>query len=113
MPRAEEATGVRYKLATYSLNPFHESGGPKAKGFAEILGITIASIDYLEVEIHMAIQVSPIAAVRESPFGVRCVVSFPLRGTGAHCSRVVSVRTIWEIKSPNSPPRLVNAFLKP
>jgi hypothetical protein len=79
MPRAEEATGVRYKLATYSLNPFHENGGGKAKGFAQILGITIASIDYLEAEICMAIQVRPITAVRESPFGVRCVVAFPLQ----------------------------------
>lgn len=37
LPRAEEAIGVRYKLATYSLDPFHEDGGPKAKGFAQIL----------------------------------------------------------------------------
>ena len=105
--------GVRYKLATYSLDPFHEDGGPKAKGFARILGITIASIDYLETEICMAIQVSPIAAVSESPFGARCVVEFPLQGVGVLCNRVVNLRTIWEFSSPSAPPRLVTAFLKP
>jgi hypothetical protein len=46
LPRAEEATGVRYKLATYSLAIDHRDGGPKAQAFAAILGISQHSIQY-------------------------------------------------------------------
>ena len=44
LTRAEEASGVREKLSGYSLNTSHEDGGPKARGFELILGITIADI---------------------------------------------------------------------
>jgi hypothetical protein len=37
LPRAGETFGVRYKLATYSLNTANEIGAPKARGFALIL----------------------------------------------------------------------------
>jgi hypothetical protein len=39
-PRAEDAFGIQEKLAGYSLNPHHEDGGPKARSFGRILGIT-------------------------------------------------------------------------
>jgi hypothetical protein len=52
LPRAAEAFGVRVKLETYSLDIAHKDGGPKAKGFKRILGITIEDIGYLEGAIH-------------------------------------------------------------
>jgi len=48
LPRAVYAFGTHVKLATYSLNVTHKDGGPKARGFEKILGITIEHIDYLE-----------------------------------------------------------------
>lgn len=114
LPRADEAIGVRQKLETYSLDLTHEDGGAKALGFVQILGITLASVDYLETEIQRAVQVHPISAVKAgSPFGLRCVVVFPLRGLDMHRLRVVPLRTVWEFASPLSCPRLVTAFLKP
>ncbi|HSS43336.1 MAG TPA: hypothetical protein VLK37_12400 [Solirubrobacterales bacterium] len=113
LPRAEEATGVREKLASYSLNTDHHSGGPKARGFAVILGITMDSINYLEAEMRLAITRYPItAAVDNQPYGWKCVVDFPLEGIGRYSGRVAKVRTVWELTSPILPPRLVNAFLK-
>ena len=114
LPRAEEAAGIRTKLRLYCLDEFHESGGAKALGFSQILGITIESIDYLEARIRGAILLHPISAVRrQSPFGVACVVEFPLRGIGAHSHRVVLLRTVWELPDHASAPRLVTAFLRP
>lgn len=104
---------MRYKLATYSLDPDHRFGGPKAQGFARILGITPASIDYLEAQIHAGIRVHPIAAVVENrPYGLNCVVEFPLRGVGAYRHRTANLRTIWEVHGLVHAPRLINAFLK-
>jgi hypothetical protein len=63
LPRAEEAYGIREKLARYSLNPSNKRGGPKARGFALILGVTIDSIDYVETQIRLEIQRYPIKTV--------------------------------------------------
>jgi len=83
LPRAAQATGVRYKLATYSLAPDHRDGGPKAKGFAEMLGISLRSIRHLENEIKAGILEVPISATRPNPpHGIHCVVEFPIRGLG-------------------------------
>ncbi len=74
---------MRRKLATYSLDMGHEVGGPKALGFALILGITIDAVDYLEEEIRIGILKTPVSAVRMNPpHGVNCVVDLPLRGLG-------------------------------
>ncbi len=43
LPQVAEALGVREKLSDYSLNVTHEDGGPKARGFERILGITIVA----------------------------------------------------------------------
>jgi hypothetical protein len=113
LPRASEAIGIRQKLIDYSLDPSHKVGGPKAVGFARILGITLHSVDYLEAEIEAGILVTPIRSTRENPpHGINCVVEFTLRGIGPHRRRAAALRTIWELTDPQSAPRLVNAFLK-
>ena len=111
LPRAAEACGVRRKLETYSLNPFHESGGPKARGFAQLLGITIESVDVLEVAIHRAILQTRISSVRKNrEGGFNCVVDFAMRGRGSRSEKFVLIRTVWELTSSTSRPRLVTAF---
>jgi hypothetical protein len=114
LPRAEEATGVQDKLATYSLNPAHEEGAAKARGFALILGIAPDSIDYLAAEIHRGICESPVAVVRvKHGFGVACAVDMPIRGLGRRSTRIVALRTAWLIESAEVPPRLTSAYLRP
>jgi hypothetical protein len=114
LPNAGAAAGVRYKLATYSLNVAHESGGAKARGFDLILGITIESIDYLEAQIYSGIRKSPVVVVRPNPlFGANCAVDLPLRGIGAKRARVVTLRTAWLLERVESPPRLPSAYLRP
>lgn len=106
--------GVRVKLLTYSLDLSHDVGGPKARGFAHLLGITLESIDYLEGELHRAAQEVPISSVRENYHGgLNCVIEFPLRGRGRWADRVVNTRSVWELAAPGLPPRLVTAFLRP
>jgi hypothetical protein len=114
LPRAAEAFGVREKLAGYSLNMTHEKGGPKARGFEQILGITIDAIDYLEAQILARILDTPITKVRDNPpHGVNYVVEIQVRGIGAKADRVITVRTVWIVSAPGDAPRLVNAFPKP
>ncbi len=105
---------MRYKLATYSLNVAHERGGPKARGFMLILGITIEAIDYLEAQIVARVLDTPICEVRDNGlYGVKCTVDMPIGGIGAKADRIVNVRTVWAFDRPGAPPRLVNAYPKP
>ena len=114
LPRAAEAFGVRVKLETYSLDPTHDDGGPKARGFEMILGITINEIGYLEGAIYTGVLLVPVSEVRDNaPWGIKCAVTVPVRGIGAKANRVVNVRTVWAYDHPGAPPRLVTAIPKP
>ncbi len=114
LPRGAEAFGVRRKLEAYSLDINHDDGGPKARGFERILGITIDAIDYLEAQILARILDTPISEVRDNaPHGVNCVVDMPIAGIGAKADRVATVRTVWIFDRPGAPPRFVTAIPRP
>lgn len=114
LPGAVEAVGVREKLVGYSLDLTHEIGGPKARGFEAILGITVADVDYLERTLLVGIVTAPVVEVRaNAPYGLLCVVAVPVRGLRDKHKRMADVRTVWEIAVAGQPPRLVSAFLKP
>jgi hypothetical protein len=114
LPRAADAFGVRVKLETYSLDPDHESGAPKARGFQLILGITIDAIDYLEAQILARVLDTPVSDTRDSlPYGVKYTVDMPIRGIGAKADHLANVRTVWLISTAGDPPRLVSAYPKP
>jgi hypothetical protein len=114
LPRAEDAFGVRAKLAGYSLDVTNLVGGPKARGFVQILGITISDIDYLEEAIRAGICTQLVSEVRDnSPYGINCVVEVPVRGIGTKSTRIINVRTVWTLKARKAQPRLVSAFPRP
>jgi hypothetical protein len=111
LPRASEAFGVHIKLQTYSLDVNHKKGGPKARGFEKILGITIEDIDYLEGAIYTGVLLVPVSEVRDNePWGIKCVVEIPVRGRGEKAGRLVDVTTSWELRTSDAAPRLVTAF---
>lgn len=113
LPRAAEAVGVRRKLSTYSLDVAHESGGPKARGFEKILGITIRDIDYLEGAIQTGVQLVVVSEVRDRlPHGFVCGVRVPVRGLGAKSDRTGMVTTAWILDGAGAVPRLVNALIR-
>jgi hypothetical protein len=114
LPRAADAFGARIKLQAYSLDFTNKVGGPKARGFERILGITIDAIDYLEAQILARILDTPVSEIRDNPpHGVNYVVNIQVRGIGAKADRVANVRTAWIIASPGDAPRLVTAYPKP
>ncbi len=114
LPRGAEAFGVRYKLDTYSLDPTHKRGGPKARGFELILGITIDAIDYLEAQILARVLDTPVSTIEDNPpYGINCVVDMLIGGIGAKADRIVNVRTVWTFDQPGASPRLLSAYPKP
>ncbi len=114
VPLAADSFGVHVKLETYALDVAHKDGGPKARGFERILGITIEDIDYLEGAIYTGVVLAPVSEVRDNPpWGIKCTVIIPVRGRAEKTGRIVNVTTVWEIAADGQPPRLVNAYCKP
>jgi filamentous hemagglutinin len=114
LPRAREAAGIRRKLLDYSLNPAHERGGPKARGFERILGITVDHVDHLEAEIRAGILIVPVSSIRGAiPTGFNCVVDVPIGGHGAKSHRLIAVRTVWLLAEETAAPRMTTAFVRP
>jgi len=104
---------VREKLATYSLALDHDSGGPKAYLFRQMLGITLAEIEHLVAEIHDGLPSHPVTRVTVKPDAtVTCGVLVPVRGVGIHQGRVMAVTTGWELRYVGDRPRLVTAYIK-
>jgi hypothetical protein len=105
---------VREKLASYVLDTEHEVAGPKARGFALILGITLRDLGHLEAEIRAGILNRSISSVRDNPpHGTNCVVEVPVHGVRDKRERIVNVRTVWELTGRETPPRLVSAYPRP
>lgn len=112
LPRAAQATGVREKLLGYSLDVDHRLGGPKARGFERILGISIADVEYLAGAIESAVLQVAVGEVRDNaPYGVICVVPILVRGLGVRSDRVATVATAWELTGEAAAPRLVTAYI--
>lgn len=104
---------MQEKLAAYCLNPDHEIGGPKARGFRQLLGIGLADIEYLVDALQTGVRSAPVVRVRDNaPFGVLCEVHIPVAGLGEHHYRILAVMTAWELRHPSDPPRLVTAYVK-
>jgi hypothetical protein len=113
LPRYDEPVGIEEKLREYSLLLDHKRGGPKANGFWVILGIGPESLDYLAHQIRDGVVHTPISSIRVRPSGAAaCTVQFHIAGPGSYSHRTASLRTVWVLDTPSSPPRLITAFLR-
>jgi hypothetical protein len=113
LPRYDEPARIEEKLSNYSLVPAHEVGGPKANGFLAILGIDLASLDYLDARIRDGIAHTPISKIepREADAWA-CTVRFQIAGVGHYSHREAWLRTGWLVDEPGARPRLSTAFLR-
>jgi len=105
---------VRKKLLAYSLDIAHQHGGPKARGFERILGITVEHVDHLEGEIRAGILTEPVSAIRAAiPTGFSCVVEVKVRGLRPEKRASGHGKNSRLLTGPGAPPRMTTAFPKP
>jgi hypothetical protein len=107
LPNGEFAEIQMEKLIGYCLNPNHSSGKHKAKVFAAVLDITAENAEVLLQLIQRAAIEGTVVQQNPTEFGILFKVDWVIPETNQ-----VVLRTLWEIKSGNSYPRLVSAFIK-
>ena len=106
LPNGNRAEISRQKLIGYCLNSNHSSGKHKAKVFASALGITADNVDDLYHLIQAAAIEGEVIQQNTTEFGQQFKVDWMIPNTNQ-----IKLRTIWEINTTNSNPRLISAFI--
>lgn len=96
------------KLTGYILNPAHPVGRNKARVFKAALGIGAGEADWLAAALLDAASTCEAVVERVDGFGTHYSIDFVLSLKG----RVAPVRSFWVMRSGESDPRFVSAFVK-
>lgn len=108
LPNVELAVVPAAKLRDYVLNPAHPQGGPKARVFAAVLGLTRADWGYLREQLLAGVKVAPAAPRGSTQWGELHEALVEVRGGGG---RVVWVRTGWILRFDDERPHLTTAYV--
>ena len=96
------------KLRDYVLNPAHPQGGPKARVFAAVLGLTRADWQYLRQQLLAGVLAAPATPRGTTPWGQLYEVPLEVHGSSGQVARV---RTGWIIRSGDVRPHLTTAYV--
>lgn len=107
LPNAENATVEIAKLRDYSLDATHEEGQHKAHVFAAALGICKDDADWLRESLLEAVRHHECERGRNTAFGQRYVLDFPLTHAGA----TARVRSVWNVQPGETFARLITCYV--
>ena len=107
LPNAEQAIVEIAKLRDYSLDDTHEEGKHKARVFAAALGIGGDDAHWLREKLLDAAQRYECVRGRNTPFGQRYVLDFPLTKGG----REARVRSVWNVRPGETVRRLITCHM--
>ena len=107
LPNGRHALIPMSKIVGYCLNTNHHTGKHKARVFASALGITASNAERLQTLVRKAAIEGEVVSQLETNTGQQYKVDWEVPD-----SDQVILRTIWEIASSSSHPRLVSAFIK-
>jgi hypothetical protein len=108
LPHADLAQVSAAKLRDYVLNPNHLQGGPKARVFAAVLGITRTDWQYLRRQLLTGVRAAPAHLRGTTSWGDLYAVALDVTGPAG---RVHRVRTGWIIRTGEDRPHLVTAYV--
>lgn len=115
-----EIRGLRSRPGRCSLAAAPRSSRPKpsreqdrrSRSIEQILGISIADVEYLAGAIESGVLQVTITNIRNNrPYGLICEIPILVRGLGPKNDRVATVTTVWELAETETAPRLVNAYI--
>jgi len=103
LPGADKAIIAPEKLRDYLLNPGHRRGGPKAR-LLQSFGYRRDEWRRLDRDLRDQHLGCEVAQVLQGDYGVRYDIVGPIR---TPCGRSLHVRSIWQIDTGMSVPRLI------
>lgn len=106
LPNSSEAQIEQAKIVCYLLSREHPEGGSKAKFFLRC-GFTVQDWEGMADALRHHARSNPVVRTVEFPYGRKytldCAVPTPDK-------RNPCIRTVWEIRSGDSRPRLLTAY---
>ncbi len=108
LPNADLAQVSEAKLRDYVLHPAHPQGGPKARVFAAVLGITRTDWHYLRRQLLTGVRTAPAQLRATTQWGALYDVAIDVTGPAGRMHRV---RTGWIIRAGEDQPQLLTAYV--
>jgi len=108
LPNADPAQVSEAKLRDYVLHPAHPQGGPKARVFAAVLGITRTDWQYLRRALLTGVRTAPAQLRATTQWGALYDVAIDVTGPAGRMHRV---RTGWIIRAGEDQPQLLTAYV--
>jgi hypothetical protein len=105
LPNAHRAQVPKRKLHSYALHLAHKTGGPKARLWRAVFGITREDWRYAREQIIEGLALAPVLRIRDGSFVATYVVVVVIRGLNGHTGPVT---TAWQLLAGD--PHLVTAF---
>jgi hypothetical protein len=108
LPNGHEAIIDEENILNYLLDPLHRYGRHHAELFRRLLGIDRGSRRRLYEALEVAAGDGEAIAGRASEFGAKYEIKFSMTGP----SKDHIIQSIWMIRSGESRPRLVTAYVE-
>lgn len=109
LPNAKQAVVAPAKVKDYLLNMEHPEGGSKARWLKEALGYGPAEAEALTQQLIEGARGQPVVEVTQGPWGTRYVVVVFVEGIGARTGRAGKMKTVWQVDTGQTAPRLITA----
>jgi hypothetical protein len=108
LPNGDQAIIDEDKILNYILDPLHRYGQHHARLFSQLIGIDRDSWDKLYDALANAASSGDATVGQKSNFGEKYEIRFPM--TGPRGTRIIL--SIWMIRSGETQPRLVTAYVE-
>jgi hypothetical protein len=106
LPKARDAIVPVTKLRDYALRADHPVGGPKARVFASVLGLTSSDWEHLHDELHRTLPEGRVARIDVNSYATTYRVLLRIRGLDRREAQVISA---WRLSS--DVPHLVTVYV--
>ena len=107
LPGGEQAFIDLAKLRNYALDPVHEEGKHKARGFASALGLSRIDTEWLRDQLLLAARNLDCTPGRKIEHGQRYTIDFDVTFRG----RTARLRSAWNVRPGENFPRLTTCYV--
>ncbi len=107
IPNADQAFVDLRKLRDYCLSPEHPRGRHKARLFKSALGWTTNDAEAVRQRLSDAVRSQSATFLGSDDYGQRYALDFTVEGV----ERVVTVRSLWIVRTGEGFPRLTTCYL--
>ena len=108
LPNCENAVADIKKFTEYCLDVDHDTGGPKAQAFRDVLGITLADAEFLRAVVLDAARTMEAVPKGTNDYGDKYEITFKMTGLNGNAAMV---QTGWIVRAGEPGPWMTSCYI--